>query len=363
MTAAARSWITPRNAIRSLLVFVPLSLFLGLTHASPTAVFVVSCIAILPLAGLMGEATEHLTHHTGPSVGGLLNASFGNAAELIIAFVALRAGELEIVKASLTGSIIGNLLMVLGLSMLLGGWRHQEMRFSRLAAESGSSMMVLAVVALVIPSIYAIVTQHRHPEHIEAISLDISMVLILTYAASLLFSLKTHRRLFASDLEDAAMELRQGKPWSLGASLVVLFVSAGLVGFVSELLVDAVDAAGQALGLRKVFMGVVVVAIVGNAAEHSTAVLVALKNKMDLSLGIAMGSSMQIALFVAPLLVIAGHSMGRPLGLEFSVLEVVAVMLSVGAVTLLILDGKTNWFEGFQLLAIYAILAIAFYYM
>jgi len=363
MTAAAGSWLTAQSVTRALLLFVPVSFYLGLTHASPTAVFVVSCLAILPLAGLMGEATEHLTHHTGPSVGGLLNASFGNAAELIIAFIALRAGEREIVKASLTGSIIGNMLMVLGLSMLLGGWKHKELRFSRLAAESGSSMMVLAVVALVIPAIYALVTQHRHPEHIESISLDISIILILTYAASFLFSLKTHRRLFAGDLEDASMELEHGKPWSLGASLAVLLVAAGLVGLVSEMLVHAVDAAGEALGLRKVFMGVVVVAVVGNAAEHSTAVLVALKGKMDLSLGIAMGSSMQIALFVAPLLVIVGHLMGTPLGLEFTVLEVVAVMLSVGAVALLIQDGKTNWFEGFQLLAIYAILAIAFYYI
>jgi Ca2+:H+ antiporter len=363
MTAAARSRLTAQNAIRALLVFVPLSLYLGWRHASPTAVFLVCCIAILPLAGLMGEATEHLTHHMGPGVGGLLNASFGNAAELILAFVALRAGEREIVKASLTGSIIGNLLMVLGLSMLLGGWKYKELRFSRLAAESGSGMMVLAAVSLVIPAIYALVTGHGHPEHIEAISLDISIVLILTYAASLVFSLKTHRRLFASDQEDAAMELQEGKPWSLAASLSVLLVAAGLVGFVSELLVHALDAAGEALGLRKVFMGVVVVAVVGNAAEHSTAVLVALKGKMDLALGIAMGSSMQIALFVAPLLVIVGHFTGMPLGLEFTVLEVVAVILSVGAVALLIQDGKTNWFEGFQLLAIYAILAIAFYYV
>ena len=363
MTAAARPWLTPQNAIRALLVFVPLSLVLGLTHASPTAVFVVSCLAILPLAGLMGEATEHLAHHTGPSTGGLLNASFGNAAELIIAFVALRAGEREIVKASLTGSIIGNLLMVLGLSMLLGGWRRKELRFNRLAAESGSSMMVLAAISLVIPAIYAMVTEHTHPEHVEAISFDISIVLILTYAASLVFSLKTHRRLFASEQEDAAMELQDGRPWSRSASLAVLLLAAGLVGLVSERLVHALGDAGQALGLRKVFMGVVVVAMVGNAAEHSTAVIVALKGKMDLALGIAMGSSMQIALFVAPLLVIVGHFMGRPLGLEFTVLEVVAVILSVSAVTLLIQDGKTNWFEGFQLLAIYAILAIAFYYI
>jgi Ca2+:H+ antiporter len=352
-----------QNLLRVLLLLVPVSFYLALTHASPTAVFVTSCLAIVPLAGLMGEATEHLTHRVGPSIGGLLNASFGNAAELIIAFMALRAGETEIVKASLTGSIIGNILMVLGLAMLLGGWRTKELVFNRLAAESGSSMMVLAVVGLMIPAVYAQVTQHKHPDHIESISLDIAIVLILTYAASLLFSLKTHRRLFPSDDENVAEELEHGRPWSVGRSLGVLFAAAVLVGFVSEFLVHAVDEAGRALGLGKVFMGVVVVAVVGNAAEHSTAVIVALKGKMDLALGIAMGSSMQIALFVAPALVIVGHWMGTPLGLEFTILEVVAVMLSVSAVALLIHDGKTNWFEGFQLLAIYAILAITFYFV
>ena len=354
--------LSAKKALHSLLVFVPISLYLGFTHASPVWTFALSCLAILPLAGLMGEATEHLTHHTGPGVGGLLNASFGNAAELIIAFMALRAGETEIVKASLTGSIIGNMLMVLGLSMLLGGWKRKELTFNRLSAESASSSMVLAVVALVIPAVYAQVTHHKNPGHIESISLDISYVLILTYAAGLLFSLKTHQRLFASKEEEDAAETLEARPWSVGRALGVLLGAAVAVGFVSEVLVHAVDAAGQSLGLGKVFMGVVVVAVVGNAAEHSTAVLVAMKNKMDLSLGIAMGSSLQIALFVAPVLVIAGHFMGTPLGLEFTILEVVAVMLSTGAVALLIHDGKTNWFEGFQLLAIYAILAIAFYY-
>jgi Ca2+:H+ antiporter len=331
-------------------------------HASPSLVFLACCAAIIPLAGLMGEATEHLTHRMGPGVGGLLNASFGNAAELIIAFVALRAGELEIVKASLTGSIIGNLLVVLGLAMLLGGWKRSELLFNRLAAESGSSMMVLAVVSLVIPAIYAVVTEHKHPEHIESISVDISWVLLVTYAASLVFSLKSHRHLFLS-VSDETSDSVHDAAWSIKRSCVVLGLSAGFVAIISEFLVHAVDAAGQAMGLRKVFMGVILLAIIGNAAEHSSAVLAAIKGNMDLALGIAMGSSMQIALFVAPALVIAGHFMGIPLGLEFTMLEVVAVMLSVTAVSLLIHDGKTNWFEGLQLLAIYAILAIAFFFI
>jgi Ca2+:H+ antiporter len=353
-----------RPILYSMLAFVPLSFWLGLTNASPVPVFAVSCLAILPLAGIMGEATESLAHRAGPGLGGLLNATFGNAAELIIGFMALRAGEIEIVKASLTGSIIGNMLMVLGLSMLLGGLKHKELRFGRLAAETGSGMMVLAVVALVIPAIYAQVTQHSQPEHIESISLDISWILILSYLASLVFQFRTHRRLFApGDAKDVAVEIEQGRPWSVARSVLVLLGAAILIGFVSEFLVRAVDAAGTALGLGKVFMGVVVVAVVGNAAEHSTAIVVAMKDKMDLALGIAMGSSMQIALFVAPVLVIAGHLIGRPLGLEFTVLEVAAVMLSVFAVANLVQDGKTNWFEGVQLLAIYWILAVAFYFV
>jgi Ca2+:H+ antiporter len=357
-----------RPALYAMLAFVPASFWLGLTHASATAVFVVSCLAVLPLAGLMGEATEHLAHRSTPAIGGLLNATFGNAAELIIGFMALRAGETEIVKASLTGSILGNMLMVLGLAMLVGGWKHKELRFSRMAAETGSGMMVLATVALVIPAIYASVTQHREPAHLEAISLDISAVLILTYVASLVFSLKTHQQLFAAPVEapsetSTTAPPRGQKPWSLARSLAVLLAAAVLVGFVSEFLVGAIHQAGEALGLRKVFMGVVVIAVIGNAAEHSTAVLMAAKNKMDLAFGIAMGSSMQIALFVAPVLVISGHLMGRPLGLEFTLLEVAGVMLSVMAVAHLASDGRTNWFEGVQLLAIYTILAVAFFYI
>jgi Ca2+:H+ antiporter len=355
--------LTGTNIFRLLLVFVPIAIYLGLTHASPTWVFAFACLAILPLAGLMGEATEHISHHTGPGIGGLLNASFGNAAELIIAFIALKAGETEIVKASITGSIIGNLLMVLGLSMLLGGLKHKELKFSRIAGESSSSMMVLAVVALVIPAIYANITHHKEPGHVESLSLDISWVLLLTYAASLVFSLVSHKHLFAGEGDDLEDEAHAEGVWSVGKSVAVLVVAAGFVGWISEFLVHAVGEAVDSMGMSKVFMGVVVVAIVGNAAEHSTAILVAMKGKMDLALGIAMGSSMQIALFVAPLLVIAGHFMGQPLGLEFTILEVVAVFLSVGVVSLLVLDGRTNWFEGVQLLAVYAILAMAFYFV
>jgi Ca2+:H+ antiporter len=361
-----KRWLTGQNLLRGMLVFFPVALYLGSMHASPTAVFVTSCLALLPLAGVMGEATENITHHTGPGVGGLLNATFGNAAELIIAFVALRAGEQEIVKASITGSIVGNVLVVLGFSMLVGGWKHKELKFSRLAAESSSSTMLLAVAGLVVPAVYASATNHRAPGHIESISFDIAWVLLATYVASLVFQLKSHADSLAAGAHDDAAEAIEGGQahvWSMQKGVVVLIAAAAAVSLVSEELVHAVDAAGAALGFSKFFMGVIVVALVGNAAEHSTAITVARRGKMDLAFNIAMGSSTQIALFVAPVLVIAGHWMGQPLGLEFTLLEVAAIVLSVSVASFLVQDGKTNWFEGFQLLAIYAILGAAFYYI
>jgi Ca2+:H+ antiporter len=349
--------------VHALTLLVPITLWLAWSGAGPVAVFISACLAIVPLAGLMGEATEQLARRAGPALGGLLNATFGNAAELIIGVIALRAGETEIVKASITGSILGNLLMVLGLAMLVGGWTRTELTFNRLAAESSSGTMLLAVVALVLPAIYARVTNHQSPDHIESLSLDISYVLIACYVASLVFQFRTHRQLFEPDagLEDDGHG--DGAPWPLARSLGTLVAAAAAIGLVSEVLVGAVDEAGTALGLGKVFMGVVVIAVVGNAAEHSTAILVARKGQMDLAFGIAMGSAMQIALFVAPVLVIAGHAIGQPMGLEFTVLEVAAVMFSVMAVSYLVLDGKTNWFEGVQLLAIYVILGMTFYFL
>jgi len=376
----AETPVTAPRLIHGLALLVPVAGWLDWIGAGPVPVFIVSCLAILPLAGLMGEATEQLAERSGPGLGGLLNATFGNAAELIIGFMALRAGETAIVKASITGSILGNLLMVLGLAMLVGGWRRQELTFNRLAAESAGGTMLLAVVALVLPAIYAQVTEHSSPAHIESLSLDISFVLIATYAASLVFQFRTHRGLVApaarpaaggrprdddDDDRERADSATGGSPaaWTVTRSLVTLFVAAAAIGVVSEFLVGAVDEAGAELGLSKVFMGVIVIAVVGNAAEHSTAILVARKGQMDLALGIAMGSAMQIALFVAPVLVIAGHLIGHPMGLEFTVLEVSAVMLSVMTVSYLVLDGRTNWFEGVQLLAIYAILAMTFYFL
>ena len=347
-----------------LLVFVPASFVLEFRGASPTWVFLSSCAAVLPLAGLLGEATEQLTAKMGATIGGLLNATFGNAAELIIGYMAMRAGEIDIVKASLTGSIIGNLLIVLGLAIVFGGWRHEQLRFNRLAAETASGSLMLAVTSLVVPAIYAASTRYRQPEGTENIGLVISVILIGTYAASLLFSLKTHRRLFPAPTEHSTSASHPSPPaWSVTRSLLTLTIAAVFIGFVSEFLVGAVGAAGQALGLGNVFMGVIVIALIGNAAEHSTAVLAAIRGDMDLSLGIALGSSTQVALFVAPLLVIVGHLGGTPLGLEFTLLEVAAVMFSVLAVSALIRDGETNWFEGIQLVATYAILAVAFYFL
>ena len=339
---------------------------------TPVLIFIASCLAILPLAGLMGEATEQLAHRSGPGLGGLLNATFGNAAELIIGFMALRAGETEIVKASITGSILGNLLMVLGLAMLVGGWTRKELRFNRLAAESRQRHDAAGGRGARDPG--DLRARHRAPQP-GAHRVDQPRHLVradrhlrgqpAVLVAYRIAGCVRHRGADGAGRDAPAhpgtgAAPRRGR--SRGASSA-WSLAAAAVGLVSEFLVGAVDQAGTALGLSKMFMGVIVIAVVGNAAEHSTAILVARKGQMDLALGIAMGSAMQIALFVAPVLVIAGHLIGQPMGLEFTMLEVSAVMLSVMAVSYLVLDGRTHWFEGVQLLAIYTILAMTFYFL
>jgi Ca2+:H+ antiporter len=311
----------------------------------------------------MGKATEHLASSAGAGIGGLLNATFGNAAELIIALMGIRAGLLEMVKASLTGSIIGNILFVLGLATLFGGLKRERQQFNRTAAGTNAVMLALSVVALLIPAVFAQSVRFPDPSQKfwigEELSLAISFILISVYVCGLIFSLKTHKHLFAgSELEENA---RTGHPWSVKTSILVLFIATIGIAVISEFLVGSLGSASKAFALTELFMGVIVIAIVGNAAEHSTAVLVALKDKMDLSIGIAVGSSIQVALFVAPILVIVSYLMGTPMDLEFTMLEVVAVSISVGVVSLISLDGESNWLEGVQLLAVYAILIIMFF--
>ncbi len=348
-----------------LLVFVPIAI--GLRFLLPDAhvlIFFAACLAILPLAGWLGKATEHLAERTGEGVGGLLNATFGNAAELIIALMALRKGLHEVVKASLTGSIIGNVLLVLGAAVITGGLRYRSQQFNAVAARSQSTMLTLAAIGLIVPAGYHHLAGPGMEVREGSLSLEISIVLLATYGLSLLFSLHTHKQLFVGNAAESAGVQGGHKVWGVGRSIAVLLGATALVGWISEILVGSVEHTAEALGMTSVFVGVFVVAIIGNAAEHSTAILVALKNRMDLSLGIAIGSSIQIALFVAPVLVLASYVIGpQPLNLVFTPAEVAAVGLAVLIVGQIAVDGESNWLEGVQLLAVYVVLGIAFYFL
>jgi Ca2+:H+ antiporter len=343
------------------LLFVPVTVVLELLKADPLIIFITSGLAIVPLAGLLGRATEHITTHVGAGVGSLLNASLGNAAELIIALAALREGLHDVVKASLTGSILGNILLVLGVSMVAGGMKYERQTFNRTAAGMGSSLLLLAAVGLVIPALFHFTASDRGAQVEHELSLDIAIVLFLIYGLSLAFSLKTHRHLFGGETHDAH-DLGE-EPWSYRMSLGVLAAVAILIGLMSEMLVGSIEPAAHKLGLTQVFVGVILVALVGNAAEHSTAVLMAMKNKMDLALGIAVGSSMQIALLVAPLLVFASYLFGAPLDLIFTPFEVAAVTMSVLILGFVSMDGESHWMEGVMLVGVYTMLAIAFYFL
>ncbi len=325
-----------------------------------TGTFVLACLALVPLARLMGEATEVIAHRLGSGLGGLMNASFGNAAELIIALAALKEGQTEVVKASITGAILGNLLLVLGMAIVAGGIRREKQVFNATAALSGSSMMFLSLVAIATPDLFHLSRGDAALPVLHTMSLGISVVLLLIYGLSLVFALKTHQHLYAA--EDQGDE--DGLPdWGQGKAVGVLLLSTLGVVVMAELLVGALEPAIATFGFTHTFLGVVVIAIIGNAAEHSTAVLMAMKNKMDLAFNIAFESSKQIAMFVAPVLVLLSSPLGHPLSLEFSHMEVVGIGLSVGATTLIGLDGESNWLEGTMLLGVYAILAVAFFFI
>jgi Ca2+:H+ antiporter len=323
-----------------------------------------SALAIIPLAGWMGRATEHLAEKLGEGVGGLLNATFGNAAELIIALMALRAGLFDVVKASITGSIIGNALLVLGVSVLAGGLKYPKQRFNTAAAMLGSTMLALSAIGLLMPAVFHSIVRHHPQVREQNLSLEIAIVLFITYVLSLIFTLRTHAHLYVGDLADEEEEAIGTRGWSQQRSMITLLVATALVAVMSEFLVGAVEAASRAAGLTEIFVGVIVVAIIGNAAEHSTAVMMALKNKIGLALNIAIGSSLQIALFVAPVLVFASYAVAsRPMDLLFTSLEIIAIAVSVAVVALIAQDGESNWMEGVLLLAVYAILGLTFYFL
>ncbi|HMW34029.1 MAG TPA: calcium/proton exchanger [bacterium] len=345
-----------------LLVFVPISIVLEVMHADPVWIFVSACGAIIPLAGLMGKATEHLSHNLGAGLGGLLNATFGNAAELIIALFALKAGLHDVVKASLTGSIIGNILLVLGLSITVGGLKFDKQTFNRTASSNGATLLALSAIALVVPAIFHMLVKGHPDAHEQELSLEIAIVLFVIYILSLIFSLRTHKHLYAGDSAEVPHE-HDGPIWSKNKAIGVLLAATAFVALMSEFLVGAVEHTAKTFGMTDVFVGVILVAIIGNAAEHSTAILVSAKNQMDLAMNIAIGSSIQIALFVAPVLVFASYFFGQPMDLIFTTFEVLAVALSVAVLALVTIDGESNWMEGVQLLAVYVILGIAFYYL
>lgn len=354
-------WLKP--SLNWLLIFVPIAAAIRFVPAwhNELALFICAGLAIIPVAGLMGEATSALAARMGEGIGGLLNATFGNAAELIIALMALRKGMVHVVKASITGSIIGNLLLVLGLSLLVGGARHPVQQFNRTAVGALVSSLSMASIALLTPTVFHVAagrTGGWSPILEQRLSLAIAVVLILTYVCSLFFALRTHSNLFAGG--HGKDETPQ---WSKGKAMAMLGIATVVVALLSEFLVGSVEAARHATGLSEVFVGIIVVAIVGNAAEHSTAMLVARRNQMDLSLGIAIGSSQQIALLVAPILVFASYGMGTPMTLEFSLPEVVAVLASVFVVGQICADGESNWLEGAQLVSVYLIIGLLFYFL
>jgi Ca2+:H+ antiporter len=348
-----------------LLVFVPISIGLRLwAENGKTALFICSALAIIPVAGWIGHATEALAGHVGEGLGGLLNATFGNAAELIIAVIALSKGMTGVVKASITGSIIGNILLVLGLSILLGGTKYSEQRFNKMGARTSAISLSLAAIALIIPTVFHMVADDHaagwSPAIEQRLSLGIAAVLFVTYICVLGFTLRTHKHFFRGTHGELH---EKDRGWSRGKAIAILMIATAFVALLSEFLVGTIDSVRASLGMTEVFVGVIVVAIVGNAAEHSTAIIMALKNKMDLSVGIAIGSSLQIALFVAPVLVFISYAFGRPMNLEFTLAETFAVVASVYILFQISGDGETNWIEGVQLLSVYLILAILFFYL
>jgi Ca2+:H+ antiporter len=347
---------------------IPVAVALELAHVPATLIFAASALGIIPTAALMGRATEELAAKSGPGIGGFLNVTFGNAPELIIALFALNEGLQEVVKASLVGSILGNMLLVLGGAMLVGGIGREKQVFNRTSAAIQTTMLMLAGGALLMPAIFELVEGKGLPNPgaesvnyggtVEHLSLAVAIILIGTYVVGLFFSMKTHRALFNPEYEE---EDTWG--WSIRTSVIALAIAGVLVGVMSEVLVGSISEASETIGLSEFFVGVIVVAIVGNAAEHWVAILVARKDKMDLAVNIAIGSSAQIALFVAPVLVLASFFIGPyPLALVFNGFELGAILLAILAGSQVTSDGESNWFEGVQLLALYFVLGLAFYF-
>lgn len=338
-----------------LLIFIPLAILAVALAWPPLAVFVLSALALIPLAKFIGDSTEDLAARTSPAMGGLLNATFGNATELMVGLFALNAGLIEVVKASITGSIIGNLLLVLGTAMLAGGWTRERQHFNATAAKATGSSLILATTALVIPAIF-LLTGGGNQVQVEHLSILVSLLLIIAYAASLLFSLHTHKHLYQEEAQVAAPK------WSVRKSIIILFAATIGAAYMSDILVSAITPLVDTLGWTQLFIGVVVIAIAGNVGEHFSAVTAAMKDRMDLSLQISIGSATQVVMFVAPVLVLASVFMGAPMDLVFHLFELVAIIFSVFVTYSVVEDGVSTWYEGFQLITAYVIMAVAFYF-
>jgi Ca2+:H+ antiporter len=353
-----------RPSLNWLLIMVPVAVVLRQFGPDRQVLsFAASATAIIPLAGWLGRATDQLASRTSEGLGGLLNATFGNAAELIITLVALNHGLYDVVKASITGSIIGNVLLVLGAAFLAGGLRYKVQKFNAFSARAHTTTLILAAIGLIVPAIFHHIPRVATPAREADLSMVISAVLIIVYVLSLIFTLSTHHQLLLPATKDPASAHSESR-WSTGLSVAILAAATGLTAWISEILVATVEPAADALGMGHIFVGVVVVAIIGNAAEHSSAILMARKNRMDLAVSIAVGSSTQMAMFVAPVLVFASHYIGpASLDLVFTPLEIYAVVLSILIAGQVTGDGESHWLEGVQLISVYVIFGIAFFFL
>ncbi len=342
-----------------LLITTPLALLAAYFHVSPLITFFLSALAIIPLSKYIGDATESLTAHTNAGLGGFLNATFGNAPELIVGLFALNAGLIEVVKASIIGSVLGNVLLVLGTAIFLGGIGKDHQKFNVIAAKAGGSMLLLAALALVVPAFFAIALPTSTPNALLVLSVIVAVVMIVSYIAQLVFTLRTHKHLY--NAVPAGQSKKEEPELSIIKSLAVLAAATIAVSFVSDTLVASIEPVVAYFGWTQLFIGIIIIAIVGNAAEHVSAIQAALRNHLDLTLSITIGSATQIVMFVAPLLVLASFVLGHPMNLVFSLFELVAFIFAIFVTNAVIDDGQSNWFEGVQLLAAYGILGVAFF--
>ena len=341
--------------LRYMLVFIPISIIAKFLNASGTVMFILACLSIIPLAGLIGEGTEEISFYSGPKIGGFLNGTFGNATELIISFFALKEGLFEVVKSSIAGAVIGNILLVIGASMLAGGLKYKTQKFNQKVSEVSSTMLLFAVIGLCIPAIFT----HTVPSRLlntryEGLSLFVAVVMIIIYALSLFFSFNTHKDIYNEEESEGTAK------WSLKKAIAILVVSTVLIAIESEFLVNGIEPITESLGWSQFFVGIILIPVIGNAAEHTTAIVMARKDKMDVALEIAVGSSLQIILFVAPVLIFLSL-LFKPMSIVFNPFELIALIASVLIANRVSHDGESNWLEGVQLLAVYLIIAASFF--